>query len=339
MKIKLQKITFLLIGASLFLYFPQSFAEIKIVENPWVNKGSVKSDKPTQSADNSDKSAQKESQAHPNNSSAKNFLWEVKSKTGTAYLLGSIHMFKRHMYPLNESIEEAYKKSDVLAVEVNMNKVTDAQKASMTANAFYNDGTTLKDHISKDSYNLLENSLLNLGSSPEMYAGYRPWFLSLQLTQLFMTRLGFDARYGIDQHFLDQADSERKPIDELESFGAQMSFFIDLSQEDQERLLVYTIQDWENMSETLDKLVNSWLSGDSAFIEDEMINKVNVEHPDFKPLMEKLLFIRNINMSGKIENYLSSGRTYFVVVGAAHLVGERGIVRLLENKGYTVRQL
>ncbi|MBP1745595.1 MAG: TraB family, partial [Deltaproteobacteria bacterium] len=31
--------------------------------------------------------------------------------------------------------------------------------------------------------------------------------------------------------------------------------------------------------------------------------------------------------------------SYFVIVGAGHLVGKRGIVELLKNKGYGVEQL
>jgi hypothetical protein len=44
-------------------------------------------------------------------------------------------------------------------------------------------------------------------------------------------------------------------------------------------------------------------------------------------------------MAKQIEQYLSSGKTYFVAVGAAHMVGEHGIVSLLRAKQLTVEQL
>jgi uncharacterized protein YbaP (TraB family) len=44
-------------------------------------------------------------------------------------------------------------------------------------------------------------------------------------------------------------------------------------------------------------------------------------------------------MSSRIEEYLGAGGTYFVIVGAAHIVGEKGIVELLERKGYRADQL
>jgi len=46
-----------------------------------------------------------------------------------------------------------------------------------------------------------------------------------------------------------------------------------------------------------------------------------------------------MRMTSKIEGYLNSNGSYFVIVGAGHLVGKRGIVELLKNKGYGVEQL
>ena len=40
-------------------------------------------------------------------------------------------------------------------------------------------------------------------------------------------------------------------------------------------------------------------------------------------------------MAEKIEEYLKTESTYFVVVGAAHLTGEKGIVALLREKGFS----
>lgn len=41
----------------------------------------------------------------------------------------------------------------------------------------------------------------------------------------------------------------------------------------------------------------------------------------------------------KAKGYLNAGGSYFVIFGAGHLIGERGIVELLKSKGYIVEQL
>ena len=53
---------------------------------------------------------------------------------------------------------------------------------------------------------------------------------------------------------------------------------------------------------------------------------------------EKLVYERNRNMAEKIEAYLKTKRTYLVIIGAAHLVGEKGIIEILRGKGYRVVQ-
>ena len=60
------------------------------------------------------------------------------------------------------------------------------------------------------------------------------------------------------------------------------------------------------------------------------------ENPAYIKIYEKLFFERNIKMTNKILSYLKSSESYFVIVGAGHLIGEKGIVRLLEKKGYEV---
>jgi len=56
------------------------------------------------------------------------------------------------------------------------------------------------------------------------------------------------------------------------------------------------------------------------------------------PVYEKLLYERNNTMATRIEGFLKAGGRYFVVVGAGHLVGKKGIIELLKKKGYPVEQ-
>jgi len=64
------------------------------------------------------------------------------------------------------------------------------------------------------------------------------------------------------------------------------------------------------------------------------------DDPGLTPIYEKLVDERNKIMAGKVQEYLdATDGSYFVVVGAGHLVGKTGIVQLLREKGYSVEQL
>jgi uncharacterized protein YbaP (TraB family) len=56
-------------------------------------------------------------------------------------------------------------------------------------------------------------------------------------------------------------------------------------------------------------------------------------------MYEKLVDERNRNMASRIEEFLRTKETYFIVVGAGHLVGNKGIIEILRGKGYQVEQL
>jgi uncharacterized protein YbaP (TraB family) len=60
---------------------------------------------------------------------------------------------------------------------------------------------------------------------------------------------------------------------------------------------------------------------------------------DYPSLADRLLTNRNRKWIPKIERYLRSGKTYFVVAGAAHMGGANGVLALLRQRGYRVEQL
>jgi uncharacterized protein len=55
--------------------------------------------------------------------------------------------------------------------------------------------------------------------------------------------------------------------------------------------------------------------------------------------MTKLIDDRNTTMTAKIERFLQTPKSYFVAVGAGHLVGDQGILSQLQRKNFKVEQL
>jgi uncharacterized protein YbaP (TraB family) len=56
-------------------------------------------------------------------------------------------------------------------------------------------------------------------------------------------------------------------------------------------------------------------------------------------MLKHLLHDRNIGMADKIEELLKTSQTAFVMPGAAHLVGEDGLIKMLQDRGYQVEQV
>jgi hypothetical protein len=124
---------------------------------------------------------------------------------------------------------------------------------------------------------------------------------------------------------------------ELESLDYQIKLLSSLADMEQELFLLYTLKDLKIAGQEFDRLFKAWVSGDSQGMESIMM-KYTKEDRRLSSAYEKLVYERNRNMAGKIEAYLKTKGTYLVIIGAAHLVGEKGIVEILRGKGYRVVQ-
>ena len=265
------------------------------------------------------------------------FLWKVTSGSTNVFLLGSIHLASKDIYPLNPEIEKAFSKSAVLVVEVDVEKNNGFDMIfSMMDRISYPPGESLKTNISKELYGLLKEELGKMGFDITMFNTLKPWVIAFLIETIQLTELGYKPEYGIDIHFLNKARGS-KVIEELETLDYQLSLFEDLPNNIQVLYLNYTLTSMENREQYLTQIFNFWKTGKTKQLEDILLDDLN-ENPELEVFYEKILFKRNKNMVVKIEEYLKSDKICFIVVGAAHLVGDRGIVDILKKKGYSAIQ-
>jgi uncharacterized protein YbaP (TraB family) len=269
--------------------------------------------------------------------SQKNFLWRIQSKTNTVYVLGSYHLSKKEIYPLNQKIESAFDQSDILVVEANVNDIKKVDIQKLAESAFYPANDTLEKHLSAETYEWVRKETSGLGIPIELIDKQKPWFLSMTLVALESLKLGFDPNYGIDKYFLKKAEGKKKIL-ELESLDYQIDLLSNFSDKDQELFLLYTLKDLSIMEKELDKLTQAWTTGDAKGMESILTRSVS-EDKRLSFIFEKLIYERNRKMVSKIEDFLGTKGTYFVIVGAGHLVGNQGIIEILRGKGYLVEQL
>jgi uncharacterized protein YbaP (TraB family) len=257
------------------------------------------------------------------------FFWEVRSDKATVYLLGSMHAATADVYPLDRAIEEAWTKSPALVVEVNLDAVDmNKLQGDLLSRGMYGADQSLQGSVSEETWKLLVSYLDSRGLTPAGFGSMKPWFLSMVLTVTEMARTGYQEQYGIDRHFLDLAAQQSKLVFELESGDFQLELLSGFDDKMQELFLVTTLKEIENFESHMGEIVAAWTSGDAAAIE-RLITKSSREDKRLAPVLEKLIYQRNETMAVKIAGYLREGKSCFVVVGAAHLVGDRGIVELL----------
>lgn len=264
-------------------------------------------------------------------------LWKVSSPTGTVYLFGSIHLATEEMYPLPEKVETAFDGAAHLVVEVNAGPEQQAELGQMMmTKGSYPPEESLTDHISDETHAQLTRYLDGAGLPAAPFNRFEPWLISLTVSVLELQKLGLDPTLGIDQHFLVKA-KDSKPILALETAEEQLSLFDDMSVELQQLMLKKTLLDIERMAEEMDEMIDAWTRGDTAAMEALMYRSME-EAPELVPFFKKLFTDRNLAMADKIAGFLGTDSTYFVLVGAGHLVGDEGIVALLTAKEFSVER-
>ena len=262
------------------------------------------------------------------------FLWKAQSGSATVYLLGSIHVFKKELYPLPTKIEGAFQSSDTLVVEADIDEMNLDAMLTMLENSVYTENQTLEDHLSKDTLARVGAKLGESGIPIQLFQRSKPWILAMIITALEVQKSGFDPQYGIDMHFLGEA-RDKKRILELESIDYQIKLLNSFTDAEQEAFLISALNDADMMKEEMDMFMHAWNTGDVRALGSIVTRGVG-EDPKMFPVYEKLLYGRNKSMASRIEAFLETGGKYFVVVGAGHLVGEKGIVQILKGRGYSV---
>lgn len=285
-------------------------------------------------------------------------LWKVTNGKNTLYLLGTVHVDRSNVYPFHKSLRAALASAQTVIFELDFNDQEGL--AEFAAMQTYSDGTTLKDHISPELYASTVQVFADLGMSEEAVAAYKPWALANSLLSLATqdeTTTG--APMAIDLYLNSAAVNAGKQIDAVETYAFQGSIFDTLSPEYQEAYLAgyvnsALIDDTLEMTEEqkkelqeameyqekqMDAMMETWKAGDAAAFEEIFDKAAVLESTD--ELNSRLFTDRDPNMIEYAAKLLEreGENTFFLAVGAGHMVDPGGIVGGLRALGYTVEEL
>lgn len=282
------------------------------------------------------------------NAGAKGFAWQVKKGDNTIYLLGSIHVGVSDMYPLNNALKEAFSKAETLVVEANILTQGEQMNQFMQM-AMYADGTTIKDHISKETYDKLLKVLELLKLPEDQINQFKVWSVANDLNTINTSQTGTvegaqeAAAQGVDMYFLLRGIGESKNTIELEGLVYQGQLFDNLSVQYQEDYLNAVLDSILNpvteeevsQADVVAKWQQDWIKGD---IQEFKASYNKLMESDNDELTEMLFGIRDKHMAEKIIMMLDQEgkHTYFVVVGAGHFTVTGTVLDQLKEKGYEV---
>ncbi len=278
-------------------------------------------------------------------------LWRVTDGQHALYLLGTIHVGDERSEDALAAVRDVFDGCDALAVEFDTVAFENDLAASVAAvqQFLYTDGTTVRDHLPEELYEKSLEIIKSGGEYSKLIEKYNLAIWSQFLEQAAIVPSGLTPEYGMDGLLLDRAYDRGMKILEVESAEFQYGLINSFSEELYVLMIEDTVDSIDGYCDDLVTMYEAWLGGDAETLEEYVIG-TGEDGEDEEDLTEeqigmledydfKMLDERNLGMADKAESYLKSGDTVFFAVGAAHMLGDGGLVKLLTDRGYEVTRM
>lgn len=259
-------------------------------------------------------------------------FWKVTGPGGsTSYLLGTIHSEDARVLALSPAVNQALDAAGGLVMEM----VPDAAALATAAAAMlYLDGRSLQQTIGEALFQRAAGALAPYGMPAVAVDRMKPWAVMAVLSTPKPETGEF-----LDMVLYRRAVARGVPVHGLETAREQVAVFDGISEADQVLLLEQTLEDLANIPGLLEEITSAYVRDDlgkvAGLAEAAMGGDAS---PAAGKLMRRLNDERNLRMAQRLQPYLADGNV-FVAVGALHLAGEEGLIRLLRDGGYRLTPL
>ena len=222
------------------------------------------------------------------------FLWRMSDGQRTFALFGSLHMLPDTSYLQNPGLQNDLRTSDRVVLEFDLAEADQPEAAQMVARHALLKHSSLPQLVPDRLWQKIKKAGDDSDIDPQMLQHYQPWFAAVQI-----------ANDGIIKRGLDQAK------------GAVKS-----------SLLMQTIEDREIIEQQLGDLYTAWKGKNQEQLEEVLLKSFR-NHPD---IYRRLLAERNRRWMRTLLAFPPGH--YLVVVGAGHLIGDEGLLRLFQKHGF-----
>ncbi|MFL0810207.1 MAG: TraB/GumN family protein [Agarilytica sp.] len=268
--------------------------------------------------------------------SAASPVWKISKNGQHLFIGGTVHLLAQSDHPLPKSFDTAYNQANKIVFETDINAMkSPAFLLKMNGIITFNNGQTLRNTLQAQTYHKLEAYFKARGMDILSFSGLTPTGVMLTISTMELQLLGMNPSLGVEMTYIASAQRDKKPLDHLESIDEHLSFIANMGGDDNDALLLQTLAELNALPATLAQLKKAWRAGNNAMLEQLTLSEMK-KHPH---IYESLLVVRNNNWLPKIEAMLNDNPIELILVGALHLVGEDGLLRLLQQKGYIIENI
>lgn len=255
----------------------------------------------------------------------KALLWKVEGKglAGASYVFGTMHAHDSRIITFGNQVKPYLLQCAAFASEIDQRR----QLAAIESQFFIPNGQTLAQVLPPAVYKRLGRIFPKYtGNALHLFERWLPMLIQNILTEAAFLN---DSPESIDQHLWMYATAQQKQLLGLETHEEQQVLLSRLSLSWQARMLGKYLRTMRSSHAKARRIIAAYLCQDTAVLY-KSAKKTGGKARKW------LLYERNKIMAKRFLQHAGQ-QTLFAAIGAGHLCGGKGVLRLLQKAGFKVK--
>ncbi|MHC4458243.1 MAG: TraB/GumN family protein, partial [Planctomycetota bacterium] len=269
------------------------------------------------------------------------FLWKIEGAR-LSYLFGTIHFPDPRVTTLPDSVETAFRNSQVVYTEIPLDRAT---MVAQVSKLMLPGDQTLLDIVPPELISRTEKYMkgVNPALTIEPFTKFKVWALALSLSSLEQ-QVNNPGKLALDAQLYQRAQQQGKKVAGLETVEEQITIFDNLNQKEQIKMLRDTLDFIDGAKEKginiPEQFITWYTKGDIDAFGNLLMQYVKKDG-FYDAFLQKVLYKRNQLMAERIVKIIQTNpdKSHFFAIGAGHFWGKSAIQNYLAKQGLEITRM
>lgn len=242
----------------------------------------------------------------------------------TSYLFGTSHLIPQSQFNISLELEKAFKSSTLLLMEVDMDDPM--LPIDLASGVSMKDGMTISKLVNETDRALIDSVLKETsGIGLVLYDSWKPLLLNPLLS------IGADGEEmaSYDMTLVQMANEQEIEIEGLEGIKSQLALLDEIPYQEQVNDMLEVMKGGGDALEETNELFTLYAQQDVMGLYNLIVQESTEEE------LKALVHTRNQAWIPVIQQQTKKNKC-FIAFGAGHLGGDLGVLKLLEDQGFTL---
>jgi uncharacterized protein YbaP (TraB family) len=251
---------------------------------------------------------------------------KIKGQKAPSYLFGTMHLQNKAAFTHKAIIQEKINECEAFATEF---RLDDADPVKMTKYMNLPEGFLLENLLSPKKFLAIDAFLQEKLNLPLIaFNQSKPLVVSNLITSSIFQN---DMDLALDVYLYQYAKMQGKTLLGIETFDEQMEVLQKIPLETQVKSLKKLIKNFEEHRREMNAVAELYIKGDTKKL-------YKITKKGTKGFRKVMLYDRNRIMAERIIKLIQKQSTC-LAIGAAHLEGQKGVLKLLKKAGVKIKRL